>query len=143
MVMELNHRCSYGILLYRQAPSSARPTIQKLCTNKKPGDLAVQPGLLVFDQLIGYIKYFSRIARTLAGSYPLLSAKPASCEPMPHGWTHEDTAVRLAARRWSIVIDVLFVVMVVFVRLRRLLIGSLHRAKDRRDAQEPRNHRKG
>jgi hypothetical protein len=89
----------------------------------------VQPGLLVFDQLIGYIKYFSRIARALTGSYPLLSAKPLSCEPMPDGWTHKDAAMRLAARRWSIVIDVLLVSMVVFVKLRRLLIRSLHRAR--------------
>lgn len=120
--MELNHRCSYGILLYRKAPSSARPTIQEICINKKPGDLAVQPGLLVFDQLIGYIKYFSRIAHTYAGSSPLLSAKPASCEPIPNGWTHKDAAARFAARFRSMFIDVLFVSMVVFVKLRRRLV---------------------
>ena len=113
----------------------------KLCTNKKPGDLAVQPGLLVFDQLIGYIKYFSRIAHTRAGSYPLLSAKPASCEPMPNGWTHKDAAARLAARLRSMVIDVLFVSMVVFVKLRRLPIRSLHRAN--KDAMLKKSHRKG
>ncbi len=62
--MDSNHRCSLRVLLYRQARSTTRPTIQIISTNKKPGDLAVQSGLAAALKLKRvYILSLSRIAR--------------------------------------------------------------------------------
>jgi hypothetical protein len=100
---------------------------------------------LVFDQSIGYIKYLSRIAHAYAGRLstlsPLSTAKPALCEPMPNGWTHQDAAARLVARLRSMVIDVLFVSMVVLVKLGGLLIRSFDRAN--KGTMLEKSHRKG
>jgi hypothetical protein len=70
MVMDSNHRCPYEILIYSQAPSITRPTIQnnitktQLQNQKSPETFRCNPGFprcwVVFERL--YIESRSRIA---------------------------------------------------------------------------------